>query len=150
MARLNKFETHTPGLPYTPKDDPTYMSEQMLTYFQDKLISWQKSLSHLSHEAPENLIDTSMREADPVDNGVNKEINYPQVACMEHKKMLLDQIKMALESIKNGTYGFCEQTGEPIGVARLESYPIARLCVEAQAQCEKASSLLFRSSFRYQ
>lgn len=137
-------------LSYTPQSDPVYMSEQMLIYFQDKLINWKKSLSQVGHEGPESLIDVSVREADPVDNGINKEINYPQVACIEHKKKLLDQIEMALESIKNGTYGFCEYTGEPIGVARLESYPIARLCVEAQAQYEKESGLLPRPFFRYQ
>ena len=150
MAQLEKLETYTPDLLYTPQNDPVYMSEQMLFYFQDKLIRWQKSLLQLNHENPESLVDTSTREADPVDNGINKEINYPQVACIEHKKMLLDQIEMALESIKNGTYGFCEHTGDPIGIARLESYPIARLCIEAQAQCEKAASLLSRPFFRYQ
>jgi DnaK suppressor protein len=123
--------------PYTPMDDSTYMSEQMLNYFQDKLINWQKMLTQIAQDVPEQLIDTSVREADPVDNSINKEINYPQVACIEHKKMLLDQIEMALKSIKNGTYGFCEHTGKHIGVARLDSYPIARLCVKAQELCEK-------------
>ena len=104
----------------------------------------------LNHENPESLVDTSTREADPVDNGINKEINYRQVACIGHKKMLLNQIEMTLESIKNGTYGFCEHTGDPIGIPRLESYLIARLCIEAQAQCEKTASMLSRPFFRYQ
>lgn len=150
MINQKKSERYFCDSSYKPQTDPVYMSEQMLIYFQDKLINWQKSLSQVGQESNESLIDVSVREADPVDNGINKEINYPQVACIEHKKMLLDQIEMALESIKNGTYGFCEHTGEPIGVARLESYPIARLCVEAQTQYEKESGLLPRPFFRYQ
>jgi DnaK suppressor protein len=135
MIYENKRASVNP--PYTPMDDSTYMSEQMLNYFQDKLINWQKMLTQIAQDVPEQLVDTSVREADPVDNSINKEINYPQVACIEHKKMLLDQIEMALKSIKNGTYGFCEHTGKHIGVARLDSYPIARLCVKAQELCEK-------------
>jgi DnaK suppressor protein len=135
MIYENKRASVNP--PYTPRDDSTYMSEQMLNYFQDKLINWQKMLTQIAQDVPEQLVDTSVREADPVDNSINKEINYPQVACIEHKKMLLDQIEMALKSIKNGTYGFCEHTGKHIGVARLDSYPIARLCVKAQELCEK-------------
>lgn len=135
-------ERHSMTLPYTPRNDPMYMSEQMLSYFQDKLINWKKMLTQVDQDTPEKLVDISIREADPVDNGINKEINYPQVACIEHKKMLLDQIEIALENIKNGTYGYCEQTGKHIGVARLDSYPIARLCVKAQELCEKKANLL--------
>ena len=135
MTYENKRTSANP--PYTPMDDSTYMSEQMLNHFQDKLINWQKMLTQIAQDVPEQLVDTSVREADPVDNSINKEINYPQVACIEHKKMLLDQIEIALKSIKNGTYGFCEHTGKHIGVARLNSYPIARLCVKAQELYEK-------------
>ncbi|WP_032114145.1 TraR/DksA family transcriptional regulator [Candidatus Paracaedibacter symbiosus] len=139
MKSPEKVKTAFIDTSYSPMADPVYMSEQMLGYFQDKLINWKKTLIHLTKDTPETLVDMSIRESDPVDNGINKEINYPQVACIEHQKMLLDQIDMAIERINNGTYGFCEQTGEPIGVARLESYPIARLCVEAQEQYEKSS-----------
>lgn len=137
MTYENKHEHTSTIFSYTPMKDSIYMSEQMLNYFQDKLINWQKMLTQIAQDAPEQLVDTSVREADPVDNSINKEINYPQVACIEHKKMLLDQIDIALKNIKNGTYGFCEHTGKHIGVARLDSYPIARLCVKAQELCEK-------------
>lgn len=137
MTYENKREHTSTIFSYTPMKDSIYMSEQMLNYFQDKLINWQKMLTQIAQDAPEQLVDTSVREADPVDNSINKEINYPQVACIEHKKMLLDQIDIALKNIKNGTYGFCEHTGKHIGVARLDSYPIARLCVKAQELCEK-------------
>ena len=146
MTNEKRIEHCDADFPYDPRNDPLYMSEQMLSYFQNKLINWKKMLTTSAKENPEILVDTSIREADPVDNGINKEINYPQVACIEHKKMLLDQIEIALETIKNGTYGFCEHTGKHIGVARLESYPIARLCVKAQEACEKASGLVHRQS----
>lgn len=136
-----KIESAGFNPPYDPRNDPIYMSEQMLSYFQDKLINWKKMLTSGGKENLETLVDTSVREADPIDNGINKEINYPQVACIEHKKMLLDQIEIALERIEKGTYGFCQHTGRHIGIARLDSYPIARLCVKAQEEYEKKSGV---------
>ncbi|WP_010304003.1 TraR/DksA family transcriptional regulator [Candidatus Odyssella thessalonicensis] len=131
---------------YRPELDDSYMSNEMMAYFYSKLVGWKNSLIKSEQSSVDSLADVTTRENDPLDNCSNKEINYPQVACIEHKKMLLRQIDAALASITNGTYGYCEHTGNPIGVARLESYPIARLCVWAQEQLEKVANINSKSS----
>jgi DnaK suppressor protein len=146
----NQLENYPTGTDYRPEADHTYMSDQMVAYFQNKLIGWKKSLMQSEQYSVDSLADVSTRENDPLDSGTNKEINYPQVACIRHKKMLISQIDAALSNIKNGTYGFCEHTGNPIGVARLESYPIARLCVWAQGQLEKVVNMNSRNFPRAQ
>lgn len=124
---------------YTPESDLVYMSDKMMEYFYNKLVNWKKSLLRSEQSSLNNLADVAARENDPLDNSTNQEINYPQVACIKHKKMLIQQIDAALSNISNGSYGFCEHTGNPIGVGRLQSYPIARLSVWAQKQLENTA-----------
>jgi DnaK suppressor protein len=148
MQRNQHVSDRVPGsgpyfndIDYAPERDDVYMSEKMRAYFQNKLEAWKKSLLQSEQSSVESLADVSIREIDPLDGAVNQEINFPQVVCIKHKKMLLQQIEAALARVQNGTYGFCEHTGDPIGVARLQSYPIARLCVRAQEQLEKVVSI---------
>ena len=120
--------------------DEDYMSTNMLNYFRNKLLLWKESLLQSDQYLVDSLAEVSVRENCHLDNSTNKHINFPQVACIKHKRMLLQQIDAALLSINNGTYGYCEHTGNPIGVARLESYPTARLCVWAKEILEKVAN----------
>lgn len=139
MTRFNRAKAPNKRL-YIIATDEGYMSAGMLDYFKNKLLLWKENLVQSDQYMVDSLAEVSVRENCPLDDSTNKHINFPQVACIKHKRMLLQQIDAALLSIRNGTYGYCEYTGNPIGIARLESYPTARLCVWAQELLEKSAN----------
>lgn len=117
---------------YHPSNDPEYMSEQMLNYFKDKLQKMDKQLLEKEEVISLSLVDAPNREPDHVDQGTNEELLIQDFMFQEYEDQLRHEVESALQRINDGTYGYCEETGNPIGVKRLLVVPYARYCLEIQ------------------
>ncbi len=127
---------------YRPSVNEDYMNPRQLAYFRKKLISWRAELMEESQETIDHLRSEgeSRIVGDDADHA-NEESNHTlELLTRERYRKLLPKIDAALKRIEDGTYGYCEETGEEIGVRRLEARPIATLCVEAQEQRERMQS----------
>jgi DnaK suppressor protein len=116
-----------------------YMSDAMKEYFRQKLINWHQDINdHLVQEEKITIdaLKDSMREPDHLDSAALESIMQSEVFSMNSSLQLIAQIKEALSKIEDGTYGFCEITGAPIGFRRLDAWPVAKLSIEAQEQME--------------
>jgi DnaK suppressor protein len=121
---------------YLPEDNETFMNSKQLEYFKTKLISWRDQILKDCSETITDLQDNQV-EADVIDAAA-KEADYKLTLRARNRDFkLLKKIDEALGRIDNGTYGYCEETGEPIGVKRLEARPIATLGIEAQERHER-------------
>ena len=123
---------------YRPSDDEEFMNPQQLEYFRQKLLKWR---SELLKEAGDTLASLStaggMAEADLTDRASAETDRALELRTRDRARKLIGKIDQALERVENGTYGYCEETGEPIGLKRLEARPIATLSIEAQERHEK-------------
>lgn len=126
---------------YNPQDDKDFMGPLMLEYFRQKLLQWRNEILHETAETIHNMQTESTNEPDPTDRATNEIDRAFELRTRDRGRKLLIKIDEALERIENGTYGYCEQTGEPITVARLEARPIATLSLEAQERHEKSERL---------
>lgn len=117
---------------YDPLKDPKYMSEQMLNYFKDNLMHMHQAILKKEESISLSLIDAHYREPDEVDQGTGEELHMEDFIFQEHEDQLRQEIELALERIENGTYGYCEETSEPIGVKRLLVVPYARYSLKTQ------------------
>lgn len=125
---------------YAPLQDSTYMSETMLSYFRQKLTTWKKELlEHNHHFFITNTTPTY--EPDTVARGMIEQLHYPELSVQQYEGECLQEIDEAIQRIDNGSYGYCEHTGEPIGIKRLEACPTARLSLHAQEKIEKQYAL---------
>lgn len=121
---------------YLPEDNETFMNPKQLEYFKSKLISWRDQILRECSETITDLQDNQV-EADIIDAAA-KEADYKLTLRARNRDFkLLKKIAEALSRIDNGTYGYCEETGEPIGIKRLEARPIATLGIEAQERHER-------------
>ena len=121
---------------YLPEDNETFMNPKQQEYFKTKLISWRDQILKDCSETITDLQDNQV-EADVIDAAA-KEADYKLTLRARNRDFkLLKKIDEALSRIDNGTYGYCEETGEPIGVKRLEARPIATLGIEAQERHER-------------
>lgn len=134
---MNLTETKYQGGEYDPLKDPLYMSPQMLNYFNDKLRNFEHQILHKEQDISFNMMGSPNVEVDHVDRGVIEEYNFNQFSFQEHEDLLLKEVQEALRRIERGTYGYCQETGEPIGVKRLELIPYARYCIEVQSEKER-------------
>ena len=117
---------------YASSEDEKYMNEQQLIYFKEKLLCWRDQLFNESCSTLNLMKDDLGREIDVLDQGaMETHISLRLNTCSRYYK-LTQKINEALERIKVGSYGYCEETGEPIGLKRLEARPIAALSLEAQ------------------
>lgn len=113
------------------------MNEAQLEYFKQKLLVWKEELEYELHLTKKYLQQEEMNEADLYDR-VAREISIArELSNKDRYRALIYKIDQALESIEQGTYGYCIETGEPIGIERLEVQPIANLSVEAQEMRER-------------
>jgi len=119
-------------LHYKPNEDEPYMSEQQLTYFRNKLMKWREDLQKETAETLHNMQEESPNEPDTNDRASTETDRSLELRTRDRERKLILKINQALERIDAGVYGFCEETGVPIGVARLDARPIATLCLEAQ------------------
>lgn len=122
---------------YSPSVDEPYMNDSQLEYFRQKLLRWRDRLISESGETLEELREHSSREIDLLDQGSLEMDMTLKLRTRDRYRKLIRKIDAALERIKAGTYGFCEETGEEIGIRRLEARPIATLSLEAQQWHER-------------
>ena len=123
---------------YVPKDKEKYMCAKHLEYFKQKLMEWKKDLKRSNNEAIFNAsMDDNSSSADMVDQASSYTEKNVEMRAINRQIKLISKIDGALKKIQDGTYGFCEETGEPIGLKRLIARPVATLCIAAQEKHEK-------------
>lgn len=122
---------------YNPEQDSKFMSEHMREYFRLKLLSWRKDLTQEYMQAVLDLQEQAQQEPDPNDRAASEVDLRMTMRSMDRERKLINKIDDALLRIKKDTYGYCEQTGEEIEVARLEARPVATLCFKAQEALEQ-------------
>ncbi len=128
---------------YKPSPDEEYMNPQQLEYFRLKLIKWREDLMEEAQETLNNLRDDSYKEVgDEADRASRESDHTLELRTRDRYRKLLRKIEQALERIDDNSYGYCEDTGEPIGVARLEARPIATLTVDAQERREMKEKVI--------
>ncbi len=122
---------------YKPTDDKEYMSPMMLSYFKKKLQDWRTSLLSESAGTIHTMQAETHEEPDMTDRASTETDRAIELRTRDRERKLIGKIDEALQRITGNTDGYCEETGEPIGVARLEARPIATLSLEAQEQHER-------------
>ena len=123
---------------YTPKETEKYMCPKHLAFFKKKLQEWKTDLKRTSNEAIYNSsMDDNGTSADIVDQASSYTEKNVELRAINRQIKLISKIDSALKRIQDGTYGFCEETGEPIGIKRLIARPVATLCIAAQEKHEK-------------
>ena len=123
---------------YTPKESEKYMCPKHLAFFKKKLQDWKTDLKRTSNEAIYNSsLDDNSTSADIVDQASSYTEKNVELRAINRQIKLIAKIDSALKRIQNGTYGFCDETGEPIGLKRLIARPVATLCIAAQEKHEK-------------
>jgi DnaK suppressor protein len=122
---------------YAPSDDEEYMSAQQLNYFRVLLLEWRKSILSAAENTLQSLQDGPIREPDLNDRASSETDWGIELRTRDRQRKLIAKIDSALHRIETGEYGFCEVTGEPISLARLEARPIATMTVEAQERHER-------------
>ena len=129
MAKISKT--------YVPKEKEKYMCAKHLEFFKQKLSEWKKDLKRSSSEAIFNSsMDDNSSSADIVDQASSYTEKNVEMRAINRQIKLISKIDGALKKIQDGTYGFCEETGEPIGLKRLIARPVATLCIAAQEKHE--------------
>lgn len=131
--------TSKPLLPpdYRPSDNEPFMSPMQREYFRQKLLAWRAELLDESSETLQHLQQESAQEPDFTDRASLEAERALELRTRDRARKLIAKIDAALERIEAGTYGYCTETNEPIGLRRLEARPIATLSVEAQERHER-------------
>ena len=123
---------------YIPKDTEKYMCEKHKVFFRIRLTEWKKELIKANNEALYNgSMDDNNISADIVDQASSYTDKNVEMRAINRQIKLITKIDQAVKKIQNGTYGYCEETAEPIGLKRLIARPIATLCIAAQEKHEK-------------
>ena len=123
---------------YVPDLKEKYMCEKHKTYFKKKLIDWKTEIVRSNNEALYNKsLDDNSTSADIVDQASSYTEKNVEMRAINRQIKLISKIDKAIKKIADSTYGFCEETGEPIGIKRLMARPIANLCIAAQEKHEK-------------
>jgi len=124
-------------LNYRPSDDEPFMNERQREYFRRRLIQWKDDILRESKETLHNLAQDSIAHADLADRASSEAERANELRARDRQRKLISKIDAALRRIEEGTYGFCEETGDPITLRRLEARPIATLSLEAQERHER-------------
>lgn len=122
---------------YQPSEKEEYMNPKQLEYFRQKLLTWRESLIEESRETIDHLKEENWHEPDIADRASLETEAGVELRTRNRYLKLISKIDKALRRIEAGEYGYCEETGDPIGVKRLEARPIATLSIEAQERHEK-------------
>ena len=129
----------TKSLPgdYTPSEDETFMNDLQRAYFRRKLLDWRDEIMRSTKETLEHLQNDSEQHADIADRATSESERALELRARDRQRKLIAKIDEALGRIDDGSYGYCEETGEPISLKRLAARPIATLSVEAQERHER-------------
>ncbi len=122
---------------YRPSEDEPYMNPRQLEYFRRKLLKWREEILRGSDLTLQQLQQGGERPADFTDLASSESQRFVELRTRDRERKLLAKIDAALKRIEEGTYGYCEETQEPIGLKRLEARPIATLSIEAQERHER-------------
>jgi len=122
---------------YKPSNEEEFMNEDMQEYFRNKLLEWKEELIRESNETLEHLQHENNQAPDLADRASMETDRALELRTRDRARKLITKIDAALERIDDGTYGYCEETDEPIGIRRLEARPIATLSIEAQERHER-------------
>ena len=125
------------GTDYRPSADEPFMGERQLAYFRDKLVAWKDSLLREGQDTLATLQNEPLREPDVNDRASSETDWSIELRTRDRQRKLIAKIDAALRRIEEGEYGFCEVTGEPISLGRLEARPIATMTLEAQEKHER-------------
>ena len=121
---------------YAPSDTEEYMNPMQLEYFKQKLLKWREELLEESRETLIHLKEEIWNEPDLNDRASVEAETTTELRTRDRFRKLIDKIEAAIERVNKGGYGYCEDTGEEIGLKRLEARPVATLCIEAQERHE--------------
>ena len=133
---LEKAKASLPA-DYTPSEDDEYMNDLQQTYFKVLLIEWKRSIHDAAGQTLQLLADGPIREADLNDRASSETDWGIELRTRDRQRKLVSKIDAALRRIEEGEYGYCEVTGDPIGLRRLIARPVATMTVEAQEAHER-------------
>ena len=122
---------------YRPTQDEPFMNPRQREYFRRKLENWREDILRESRETLDNLQEESQNHPDMADRASSESDRALELRTRDRQRKLISKIDAALKRIEDGTYGYCEETGDPIGIARLDARPIATLSLEAQEVHER-------------
>jgi DnaK suppressor protein len=122
---------------YRPSDKEPFMNERQREYFRDKLLSWKDEILKEAKETLQHLQDENQNHPDLADRASSETDRAIELRARDRQRKLIAKIDAALQRLEDGTYGYCEETGEPISLRRLEARPIATLSIEAQERHER-------------
>ena len=123
---------------YKPSQKEKFMNAKMKEYFKQKLLSWKKELLKESSQTLNNLQNESESKPDITDRASEEIDRSFELRTRDRERKLINKIDAALKRIEDGSYGYCDETGDPISIKRLEARPVATLSLEAQEMHEKA------------
>lgn len=122
---------------YRPSEEEPFMNEYQLEYFRQKLLSWRSELLHEAEETLQNLQQETLQKPDVADRASLETDRALELRTRDRARKLIAKIDAALQKVEDGTYGYCEETHEPISLRRLEARPVATLSLEAQERHER-------------
>lgn len=122
---------------YRPDESEPFMNERQLEYFRTKLLNWKEDILREAKETRENLQNENQNHPDIADRASSETDRAVELRARDRQRKLIAKIDAALHRIEIGTYGYCEETGEPISLKRLDARPIATLSIEAQERHER-------------
>ncbi len=126
---------------YRPSEDEEFMNDRQKEYFRRKLIDWRNDILRESRYTLEQLQEESLHLPDLADRASSETDKAIELRTRDRQRKLISKIDSALRRIETGEYGFCEETGEPIGIRRLDARPIATLSLEAQERHERSEKV---------
>jgi DnaK suppressor protein len=122
---------------YRPTNKEPFMSERQREYFRGKLLTWKEDILKEARDTLQHLQDENQNHPDLADRASSETDRAIELRARDRQRKLISKIDAALTRLEDGTYGYCEETGEPIAIRRLEARPIATLSLEAQERHER-------------
>ncbi|HLH91406.1 MAG TPA: RNA polymerase-binding protein DksA [Xanthobacteraceae bacterium] len=122
---------------YRPSDKEPFMNDRQREYFRNKLLTWREDILKEAKETLQHLQDENQNHPDLADRASSETDRAIELRARDRQRKLIAKIDAALQRIEDGSYGYCEETGEPIALKRLEARPIATLSIEAQERHER-------------
>jgi DnaK suppressor protein len=122
---------------YRPSDKEPFMNERQREYFRAKLLAWREDILKEAKETLQHLLEENQNHPDLADRASSETDRAIELRARDRQRKLIAKIDAALKRLEDGTYGYCEETGEPISLKRLDARPIATLSIEAQERHER-------------
>ena len=122
---------------YRPSEDEPFMNERQRSYFRNKLVQWKQDILAEARDTLATMQDDTVNHPDLTDRASSETDRSIELRARDRQRKLISKIDAALRRIEEGTYGYCEETGDPISLKRLDARPIATLSLEAQERHER-------------